>query len=310
MRLFNAQSTTNEVLDDVNLSSKRYLITGATTGLGLESARAMALAGAELILTGRDEEKFKIAAAHIKKSAPEAQLHYVELKLEDLEQCRLAAADVTDRIISLDGIIANAGVMACGFQTTKQGFEWQLGVNHLGHFVFVNHIISLLTGDDARVAILSSGGHRFANVDLADPNFEHAAYDKWQSYGRAKTANALFAVALNRRLANGSVFAVHPGAIGTELSRHMSEDDLIKMGGSMQQSGVVMKSIGAGAATQVWSVTAPELKGKGGLYLENCSIGEESDSGDHGYAAYALDKNLAEQLWQSSEHWAEEVFTF
>ena len=301
MRQFNHESTTTDVLAGIDLSAKRVLITGATAGLGWESARALAAAGAEIILTARNANKFADAKARILESNPNAQLHYCELQLHDLTSCREAAVALKQNFDHIDYVIANAGVMACEEQRTEQGFEWQFGVNHLGHFVFVNHLLPLLKDNHCRVVVLSSGGHRYADVDLNDPNFNEQPYDKWVSYGRAKTANALFAVELNRRMPHGTANAVHPGAIHTSLSRHMQAEDMAVMGASMRDSGIVMKPLECGAATQVWAVCSPELEGHGGLYLEDCQIGVESANPASGYSAYALDPANARQLWDLSE---------
>lgn len=310
MTSFNRDSTTEEVLSGIDLSGKRILITGGTAGLGWETARSMSAAGAEIIITARDHAKYQTAASQILEQQPNAQLHFVELSLDDLDSCRAAAKDINSRFDQLDYIIANAGVMACEEQQTVQGFEWQFGVNHLGHFVFVNHLVPLLKAEHCRVAVLSSGGHRMSDVNLDDPDFKKQTYDKWQAYGRAKTANALYAVGLNKRLPFGHANAVHPGAIATSLSRHMQTEDLVQLGSSMEESGIVMKSVPAGAATQVWAITSPELEGKGGLYLENCGIGEISDEPVGGYAAYATDPESAEKLWQLSEQLVGETFRF
>lgn len=310
MTSFNIQSTTDDVLKGMDLTGKRVLITGATAGLGWESARALAGAGAEVIMTARDQAKYLEAANRILEQVPAAQLHCCELSLNDIDSCRAAAAQINNDHDSIDYIIANAGVMACEEQRTVQGFEWQFGVNHLGHFVFVNHLLPLLKSPDCRVAVLSSGGHRFSDVDLDDPNFDNQPYDKWQAYGRAKTANALYALELNKRMPFGHANAVHPGAIGTHLARHMPQEELMTMAKSMESRGIVRKSIECGAATQVWAITSPELEGKGGLYLEDCSVGLQSP-GDQpgGYSAYALDETNASRLWALSETLVGEKFS-
>ena len=273
MANFNASTTTAEVLSGISLTGRTVLITGASTGLGLASAIALAKAGASLILTARSESKFLAAKEAVLASNSDAVVDFCELHLNDIVSCKQAADDLMCRFKHIDHIIANAGVMACAEQRTEQNFEWQFGVNHLGHFVFINNIIELLTADDCRVAILSSGGHRYGDIDLADPNFESQPYNKWLSYGRAKTANALYALELNKRMPFGHANAVHPGAIMTELSRHLQPDDFAEMGSSMKDSGIVMKSLESGAATQVWAITAPELEGRGGLYREDCQMG-------------------------------------
>jgi len=307
---FNAASTTDEVLSGIDLHGKRVLITGGSSGLGLESARALASAGAELILTARDERKYQAASEHIRSQLPQAKLHFCALQLEDLDSCRAAAKALRSHFDSLDFILANAGVMACEQRRTTQGYDWQFGVNHLGHFVFVNHLLPLLKSEDCRVAILSSAGHRAANIRFDDPNFQCGDYDKWVSYGQAKTANALYAVELNRRMPCGTAYAVHPGAIATGLSRHLTRDDMLALGTEMRGVELQLKSIEAGAATQVWALTAATLAGQGGLYLEDCQIAVSSPEGNSGYRPYALDADAAQRLWQLSEQLVGEQFTF
>ena len=310
MANFNASTTTAEVLSGISLTGRTVLITGASTGLGLASAIALAKAGASLILTARSESKFLAAKDAVLASNSDAVVDFCELHLNDIDSCKQAAEDLKYRFNHIDHIIANAGVMACAEQRTKQNFEWQFGVNHLGHFVFINNIIELLTADDCRVAILSSGGHRYGDIDLADPNFESQPYNKWLSYGRAKTANALYALELNKRMPFGHANAVHPGAIMTELSRHLQPDDFAEMGSSMKDSGIVMKSLESGAATQVWAITAPELEGRGGLYLEDCQIGVESPGPTTGYASYLKNHDNAQSLWHLSEQLVGQSFSF
>ena len=310
MANFNASTTTAEVLSGISLTGRTVLITGASTGLGLASAIALAKAGASLILTARSESKFLAAKEAVLASNSDAVVDFCELHLHDIVSCKQAADDLMCRFKHIDHIIANAGVMACAEQRTEQNFEWQFGVNHLGHFVFINNIIELLTADDCRVAILSSGGHRYGDIDLADPNFESQPYNKWLSYGRAKTANALYALELNKRMPFGHANAVHPGAIMTELSRHLQPDDFAEMGSSMKDSGIVMKSLESGAATQVWAITAPELEGRGGLYLEDCQIGIESPGPTTGYASYLKNHVNAQSLWNLSEQLVGQSFSF
>ncbi len=310
MTQFGEQSTVQEVLEGIDLSGKRVLITGGTSGLGLESAAAVAKAGAEIIITARDRDKFQLAVKHINERQQGAKVHFCHLELDDVESCRGAAKGVCEQFDNLDFIIANAGVMACDKQQTKQGFEWQFGVNHLGHFVFVNHLIPLLKDDHCRITVVSSNGHIYSNVDFDDPNFETTEYDKWVSYGRAKTANVLYAVELNRRMPKGNANAVHPGAIITNLSRHMKSEDQIKMGSVMKDSGIVFKTVEAGAATQVWAISSAELEGLGGLYLEDCHIAEEAGEFSGGYCPYVLDAEAAKRLWLLSEDLVGEAFTF
>jgi NAD(P)-dependent dehydrogenase (short-subunit alcohol dehydrogenase family) len=224
---FGAESTTDEVLDGVDLTGRWALVTGASAGLGQETARALAAHGASVVLGVRDPAKGESAAVPIREAAA-AGGGDVELRAVDLASLASVRAFCDSMLADHDELallIANAGVMACPESKTADGFEMQLGTNHLGHFVLVNRLVPLLlAASPSRVVCLTSAGHRFADVDLDDPAFEHTPYNPWVAYGRSKTANVLFAVELDRRLRADGVraCAVHPGGIMTELGRHLT----------------------------------------------------------------------------------------
>jgi NAD(P)-dependent dehydrogenase (short-subunit alcohol dehydrogenase family) len=246
----------------------------------------------------------------------------VELDLANLKSVRACADRLLDKGDAFNLIIANAGVMATPFGHTADGFETQFGTNHLGHFVLVNRIAPLIrTG--GRLINLASSGHRFANVDLADPNFEQTQYDPWIAYGRSKTANILFAVAFDARHRERGIraAAVHPGGIQTELSRHMDESSALAMIAQINQQlaaegkgPFTFKTIPQGAATSVWAGVVASADEIGGRYCENCHVGQvvadDAPIGvtDEGVRAYALDPNAAEALWQKSEELVGEHF--
>ncbi len=314
-------STTDEVLGDIDLSGKVALVTGASTGLGLETSRALASRGAQVVMLARNSEKLNAAAASLEELELPGQLDTALLDLADLRQVRSAAATLVNLYPRIDLLINNAGVMACPLSRTAQDFELQFGTNHLGHFLLTGLLApSLLAaaaaGRAPRVVNLSSAGHRFAPVDFDDPNYRTREYNKWQAYGESKTANVLFTVGLDARLAPLGVraFAVHPGMIFTELGRHLDEEDIQALGTRAEQAkvnGGGFKKIPQGAATSVWAATAASLAGEGGLYLEDCHIARpaaESDSG--GVEAYAVDPAHAERLWQLSERLVETQFDF
>src|SRR5277367_2743034 len=212
---FGATSTTDEVLEGVDLSGKRILVTGVSAGLGVETARTLAAHGAQIVGAARDLKKARAATEQVRAQAVHGGgLELVELDLASLASVRACADVLTSNGELFDLVIANAGVMACPKGQTADGFETQFGTNHLGHFVFVNRIVSLLKAG-SRLVNLSSAGHRFADVDLEDPNFERTPYTEFGAYGRSKTANVLFAVEFDRRhKANGvRATAVHPGGI-------------------------------------------------------------------------------------------------
>jgi NAD(P)-dependent dehydrogenase (short-subunit alcohol dehydrogenase family) len=301
-----ATTTADEVLDGVVLQGRRFLVTGASAGLGEESARAFAAHGAAVTMAVRDLERGAAAADRIRATVAGADLEVRELELASLASVRSCAEGFLGDHDRLDVLVNNAGVMACPFGRTSDGFELQFGTNHLGHFLLTNLLApALVAAAPARVVSLSSRGHRLSDVDLDDPNFEHTPYEPWVGYGRAKTANVLFAVGLDHRFADHGVraFAVHPGTISTELGRHLTDESLAALVASMP-SGQEMrwKSVPEGAATSVWAATAAELDGRGGLYLEDCSIAEPNDDPmmSRGVRPYALDSGRADALWELS----------
>lgn len=318
-----AESTTTDVIDGVDLHGKTVLITGASTGLGLETAHTLASAGAHVIMAARPGAKLDAAVIAVKEKAPTVRVDGVALDLTDFDSIRACAVQVKNITDKLDVLINNAGIMAVPFARTPAGCELQFGTNHIGHFLLTNLLVPLLIkAGTSRVVNLSSGGHKHCPVDFDDIHWQTREYSKWGAYGQAKTANALFTVALQKRLCDRgvSVFAVHPGAIPTELGRHLTEDDIKalmnsktlggdKSGGEKKESGgtsrgrLLFKTIPQGAATSVWAATSADLNGKGGLYLEDCSIAEEVPVGvaEHGYFAWALDPVAAEKLWHVSE---------
>jgi NAD(P)-dependent dehydrogenase (short-subunit alcohol dehydrogenase family) len=196
---FGASSTTDEVLKDIDLSGKRILVTGVSAGLGVEAARTLAAHGAQVVGAARDLKKAKAATTQVgAQAANGGGLELVELNLASLASVRACADALVSNSKPFDLIIANAGIMACPKGQTADGFETQFGVNHLGHFVLVNRLASLLK-PGSRLVNLSSAGHRFSDVDLEDPNFEHTPYTEFGAYGRSKAANILFAVEFDRR---------------------------------------------------------------------------------------------------------------
>ena len=310
-RAFGAQSTTDEVLEEVELRGKRALVTGVSAGIGVETARTLAAHGARVVGTARDLDKARTATAGI----PGIEL--MELDLASLASVRARADALVGCGEPLDLVIANAGVMACPRGSTADGFETQFGVNHLGHFVLVNRIAPLLR-PGARLVCLSSAGHRFADVDLEDPNFQHTEYNEWIAYGRSKTANILFAVDFDRRWREAGVraAAVHPGAVDTELSRHMTEDARAAMVASInarRPAGTPelrYKTIAQGAATSVWAGLVADADAIGGRYCEDCHVASlsEGDGMRDGVRAYALDPERAKALWALSEAMVGERF--
>jgi NAD(P)-dependent dehydrogenase (short-subunit alcohol dehydrogenase family) len=311
------ETTTDEVLAGIDLRGRVALVTGASAGLGVETARALAAHGAHVVMAARDSAKLSNAIDAIRAKHPSASLEAGSVDLASLASVRAFTEAVRAKHDRIHMLIANAGVMATPLAHTADGFELQFGTNHLGHFALVNRLVPLLLrAAPSRVVIVSSYGHQMSDVDLDDPNFERTPYDKFVSYGRSKTANVLFTVALDRRLRERGVrcFTLHPGGILTELGRHMVPADLDVMKSRASNSNsykIPFKSVAAGAATSVWGATSPDLAGKGGLYLEDCQIAPvNEESAPTGARAYAMNPERAEALWQLSERMIGERFAF
>jgi NAD(P)-dependent dehydrogenase (short-subunit alcohol dehydrogenase family) len=308
------QTTAEEAARGCDLTGKTIVVTGGSAGLGIETARVLASCGAKIVSVVRDRAKGEAAAATIRESVPKADLELAELDLANLDSVRRGADRIAKRFPRIDRLVNNAGVMACPLARTAEGLDLQLGTNHLGHFVLTARLIqSVLAGAPARIVNLSSGGHRLSPMRFEDPFFEKEPYEKWVAYGQAKTANVLFSVALDKRFRDRGVraFAVHPGAIQTELGRHLGPDDLKALMAQRPQGAKMRyKELAQGAATTVWTTTAPELEGRGGVYCEDCQIAEpiEDPTAENGVMAYALDESAADRLWALSEEWSGEAF--
>lgn len=314
MAEFGAQTTADEVLEGKDLTGRTAFITGGYSGLGQETARAMAARGAHVIIAGRDLGKAETAAQEIRGAIPGAEVDTIACDLASLASMRACGEEARGRFDRIDLLINNAGVMACPQGRTADGFETQFGTNHLGHFVLTRELMPLIAkaaaeGRDARIVNLSSRGHHIDRVHLDDPNFEHRDYHKWLSYGQSKTANILFTVGLHDRFGDQGITAIalHPGGIQTNLGRHMTDEDRAWMRGRMQaQSDEEMlkafKTIPQGAATTCFTATEASLKGKGGVYCEDCHVAEVDDENPAGgVRSYALDRGNADALWALSE---------
>ena len=308
---FGAGTTASEVAEGIDLRGKVALITGGSSGLGEETARVLAGRGCHVILTARDVPKGESVAAGIRASTGNRDVEVEELELGSLKSVRAFARRFLTRHPRLDVLVDNAGVMACPPAKTEDGFELQFGSNHLGHFLTTCLLApALCAAAPSRVVSVSSRGHHLSPVVFDDIQFERRAYDKWLAYGQSKTANVLFAVGLEQRLGARGVHAnaLHPGAIMTELGRHLRSEDLQFL--QTRNPGMKFKSVEAGAATSVFAATAPELEGRGGLYLEDCHVATVNDAPDalDGVKSYALDARNAERLWEVSESLVGERF--
>ncbi|MBP0590814.1 SDR family NAD(P)-dependent oxidoreductase [Paraburkholderia sp. LEh10] len=321
---FGATSTTDEVLAGVNLHGKRILVTGVSAGLGVETARSLAARGASVIGAARDLQKARHATAAATREAAAAggSIELISLDLASLASVRACADKLLAQGKQFDIVIANAGVMATPFGKTADGFETQFGTNHLGHFVLVNRVASLIPSG-GRVVMLASSGHRFANVDLDDPGFVRGPYDPFVAYGRSKTANILFAVGFDQRHRARGVraTAVHPGGIRTELGRHMDEGRMTALLETINtqlaaegKGPFQYKTIAQGAATSVWAGAVASAEEVGARYCENCHVSQIVADDvvitpiSEGVRGYALDGENARALWSKSEEMVGESF--
>ena len=307
---FGATSTAEEVLAGMNLSGRHVLVTGVSAGIGTETARALVAHGAKVTGTVRNLEKAKAAAEQIRaQAAPGAELELLELDLASLACVRSCADSLLSAGKSLDAIIANAGLMVGPKSVTADHFEAQFGINYLGHFVLINRVAGLLT-PGARVVMVSSAGHRRADVNLDDPNFEQTPYDEYLAYGRSKTATILFAVEFDRRYRSKGIraTALHPGAIQTETVQKLIE--ALGPNKDAALAAYTWKTVAQGAATSVWAAFVASADEVGGGYCEDCHVAEVIDdpSAKEGVRSYALHPERAEALWAKAEEMTGEHF--
>ena len=301
---FGYRSTASEVIAGIDLAGQTALVTGGYSGLGTEVVRALAGAGAHVIVGARrpDAALNDLAGIH-------GQISVLPLDLSDpasIDAFAQSVAGVTDRI---DIQINNAAIMANPLSRDARGYESQFATNHLGHFQFTARLWPLLTkSGKARVVSVSSVGHQRIGLDLDDINFAHRDYDKWSAYGQAKSANALFALELDR-LGQGAgvrAFSVHPGGIVTPLQRNLTMEEQVKMGWFDAEGNLnpIFKTTEQGAATSVWCAVSPLLEGAGGVYCEDCNIGamlDENTPRGSGVLPHIRDAALATALWAKSE---------
>jgi NAD(P)-dependent dehydrogenase (short-subunit alcohol dehydrogenase family) len=297
---FGFAATAAEVAAGIDLTGRRAMVTGASSGLGVETARALAGTGAEVTLAVRDVEAGERAAKDITATTGNTAVRVARLDLTD-------PGSVTAFTAAWDGplhvLVANAGVMACPEQHTPPGWEWQFATNHLGHFALATGLHAALAADGAaRVVLVSSSGHQLSPVVFDDVHFAFRPYDPWLAYGQSKTANVLFAVEATRRWAGDGITAnaLMPGAIHTNLQRHTGGR------GSGAVPPELIKTPEQGAATSVLLATSPLLAGVGGRYFadsnETATIDRRGAAPPlHGVARYALDPDNAGRLWTFSE---------
>lgn len=301
---FGLRTTARETLAGQSLAGKTAIVTGGYSGLGLETTRALAGAGATVIVPARTPEKARAALAGVEGKVEQAALDLADpASIDRFAEAFLASGR------PLHILINNAAIMAAPLMRDARGYEAQFATNHLGHFQLTARLWpALKRANGARVVSLSSIGHRRSPVNLEDPSFERRPYDKWEAYGCAKSANALFAVGLDARgqAANVRAFAVHPGGIMTDLQRFMPDEEKRAMGWIDEQGRINerFKTPEQGAATSVWCATSPQLAGMGGVYCEDCDIAQalpaDAQTFD-GVRPWAIDRAIADALWSLSE---------
>jgi NAD(P)-dependent dehydrogenase (short-subunit alcohol dehydrogenase family) len=298
---FTAESTAAEVVDGIDLTGRRVIVTGGASGIGIETARALAGAGAEVTLAVRNVEAGQRTAEDIVATTGNKQVLVAPLDLAD-------QASVASFVAAWDGplhiLVNNAGVMASPLMRTPEGWEMQFATNHLGHFALATGLQGALAGArGARVVSVSSSAHLRAPVVFEDIHFLEREYEPWAAYGQSKTANVLFAVEATKRWADDgiTVNALMPGGIRTNLQRYVTDEDLARMRAQSGSTVVAWKTAEQGAATSVLVATSPLLEGIGGRYFEDCNEAGLNEPGTRrGVAAYALDPEAAARLWQVS----------
>lgn len=306
---FGYRTTANEAIAGIDLSSKNTIVTGGYSGIGLETVKALASAGANVTIACRDLPRAEKTAEDLNKEFNAPRVNAMELSLDNLAAVKAFADQYLAKNTSLDILINNAAVMACPFDKTHDGFELQFGTNHIGHFALFQHLLPALKNSQngARVVCLSSTGHFLSPVVFDDIGFENRNYDAWQSYGQAKSANALTAVGIQSRYKQDGIeaFAVHPGGIMTTLQRHMTQDDIQSRGWVDAEGNVNerFKTTEQGASTSIWAATSAYLTGRGGQYLEDCTeavVHQAFPESRTGVMHYAVDIENADKLWEMS----------
>lgn len=305
---FGRHSEPHEVLAGIDLKGKVAIVTGGYSGIGLETVRALAAAGAAVTVPARDTEKANAALAGMP-----GDIRIALMDLADIASVKRFALGFASDNTALDLLINNAGVMACPEMRVGPGWELQFGTNHMGHFALATTLLPLIQRtENARVVALSSTGHKLSAIRWDDPNWTDGSYDKWKAYGQSKTANSLFALGMNARLkeSGGEAFAVHPGGIFTPLQRHLPTEEMIVLGWLNEQGEIsdgaraMFKTPSQGCTTTLWAATSPLLDGKGGVYCEDCNIAALSGEQPVRYRdvePHAVDQDSAERLWEMSE---------
>ena len=305
---FGAKSEPHEVLNGIDLSGKTAIVTGGYSGIGLETSRALSNSGARVIVPARRVDVAKNELAGIV-----SEEDILPLDLEDLNSTAAFVDDFIKTGLTVDILINNAAMMACPENPTKEGWDLQFAVNHIGHFILTKGLLPALSeSGNARVVALSSTAHKMSGIRWDDIHFKDS-YDKWQSYGQSKTAASLLAIELDSRMKDKGIraFGVHPGGIFTPLQRHLEKEEMIALGwlgedGELSEMAAKgFKTPTQGASTSLWCATSPQLDGMGAVYCENCDIAPIQEEGPAaryvGVAEWAVDTEEASRLWEVTE---------
>ena len=305
---FGAKSEPEEVLKDIDLGGKIAMVTGGYSGIGLETTRALKEAGARVIVPARRKDVAKSALSGIVESED-----ILNLDLADPSSAQSFVNEFVDSGMSLDILINNAAVMACPQMPTKEGWDLQFAVNHIGHFIITKGLLPTMSSSGSRIVTLSSTGHKLSGIQWEDVHFEES-YDKWKAYGQSKTAASLLAVEISERMKDEGIktYSVHPGGIFTPLQRHLEKEEMIALGwlgedGELSEMAAAnFKSPTQGASTSLWCATSPMLEEVSGVYCENCDVAVRQEDGPMaryiGVADWAVDTDEAAKLWDLTEH--------
>lgn len=304
---FDGQTTAAEIVRGMDLGRKTFVVTGSSSGLGVETAHVLAEAGATVVMVGRDPARNEQAAGQIRAQLPGADLSTFIADFADLASVRCVADEILAAFPKIDCLINNAGFVGGPLVLTEEGVEAHFAINHLAPFLFTNLLLpALKAAAPSRIVLVSSNAHRAPTFDLDDVNFERRPYDHWSAYAQSKRASVLHAVALAKRLEGTGVtaYVLHPGVIHTNVFRHMPSEEAEAAIEAAKQYGTVVKNVEQGAATQIWAAVAPELADKSGVYLEDCQIAPHIPSNvpsSSGVVEEALDPAMADRLWEASE---------
>ena len=305
---FGAKSEPTEVLKDIDLEGKVAMVTGGYSGIGLETTRALKEAGARVIVPARRKDVAKSALSGIVESED-----ILNLDLADPSSAQSFVNEFVDSGMSLDILINNAAVMACPQMPTKEGWDLQFAVNHIGHFIITKGLLPTMSSSGSRIVTLSSTGHKLSGIQWEDVHFE-GSYDKWKAYGQSKTAASLLAIEISERMKDEGIktYSVHPGGIFTPLQRHLEKEEMIALGwlgedGELSEMAAAnFKSPTQGASTSLWCATSPMLEEVSGVYCENCDVAVRQEDGPMaryiGVADWAVDTDEAAKLWDLTEH--------